>query len=101
MAIRAVIFDLGGVLFRIHDPTTHRQWEARLGLGEGQLAEIIFNNPVAQRAMVGDATPEQVWVEVRQRLSLRADELQALSRRRSACASLAQRFFGARWRGWT
>ena len=78
MAIRAVIFDLGGVLFRIQDPTTHRQWEARLGLGEGQLAEIIFNNPVARHATVGDATPEQAWAEVRQRLSLRADELEAL-----------------------
>jgi epoxide hydrolase-like predicted phosphatase len=78
MAIRAVIFDLGGVLFRIHDPTTHRQWEARLGLGEGQLAEIIFTNPVAQRATVGDATAEETWEEVRQRLSLRADELKAL-----------------------
>lgn len=78
MAIRAVIFDLGGVLFRIHDPTTHRQWEARLGLGKGQLAEIIFNSPVAQRATIGDATPEQAWEEVRQRLSLRPDELKAL-----------------------
>jgi hypothetical protein len=32
-------------------------------LPEGQLGEIVFNNPVAQRATVGDATTEEVWYE--------------------------------------
>lgn len=64
MTIRAVIFDIGGVLFRFQDVSQRRRWEMRLGLSEGQLVETVFNNPVARRATVGDATTEEVWVEV-------------------------------------
>jgi len=79
MTIHAVIFDIGGVLFRIEDVTPHhRTWETRLGLPEGQLAQIVFNNPVAQRATVGETTTEKVWNEVGNQLRLSSDELAVL-----------------------
>jgi putative hydrolase of the HAD superfamily len=78
MPIQAVIFDIGGVLWRFEDPTLHRQWEARLGLSEGQLIDIVFGHPISQQALVGNATPEEVWFEVEQQLALSPGELTAL-----------------------
>jgi epoxide hydrolase-like predicted phosphatase len=78
MTIRAVIFDIGGVLFRLQDVSQRRRWEMRLGLSEGQLVETVFNNPVARRATVGDATTEEVWVEAGNRLGLQPEELEVL-----------------------
>ncbi len=78
MTIKAVIFDIGGVLFQIQDLTLYRQWATRLGISEGQLGEIIFNNPVSRRATVGEATTEEVWNEVGKRLALPPDDLAAL-----------------------
>jgi epoxide hydrolase-like predicted phosphatase len=76
--IRAVIFDIGGVLVRTDDVTAQRRWEARLGLPEGRLGEIVYRNPVSQRATVGDATTEEVWAEVGRQLGLSPAELEAL-----------------------
>jgi epoxide hydrolase-like predicted phosphatase len=78
MTIRAVIFDIGGVLFCVGNPAPHRKWEARLGLPEGDLARVVYANAVARQALIGQATPEEVWAEVASRLSLTPDELQTL-----------------------
>jgi epoxide hydrolase-like predicted phosphatase len=78
MAIRAVFFDIGGVLVRTVDPEPRRQWERRLGLEPGQLARTIFENPVALRSTVGEATENDVWREVGRRLRLSAPELMEL-----------------------
>jgi len=76
--IRAVIFDLGGVLVRVADPTSLRAWERHLGLPQGELSEIVFTNPVSQQALVGNATVEQMWTYVGRYLALPTDELTAL-----------------------
>jgi putative hydrolase of the HAD superfamily len=70
MTIRAVLFDIGGVLHRNKDARLRRKWEKRLDLPKGQLAEIVFTNAIAHQATVGKAHPEDVWREVGQRLSL-------------------------------
>lgn len=78
MRIKALLFDIGGVLYRIVDIAHRRKWERLLGLSDGQLAEIVFTNPVARRATVGQATPEDVWREVGQRFFLSGDDLTML-----------------------
>jgi putative hydrolase of the HAD superfamily len=70
MTMRAVIFDIGGVLIRTEDQAPRRQWERRLGLPERGLAQIVFENPVAARATLGQADVESIWAEVTRRLSL-------------------------------
>src|SRR5713226_9962538 len=42
MPLRAVIFDVGGVLVRMADWRQHRKWEGRLELSEGELLKIVF-----------------------------------------------------------
>jgi FMN phosphatase YigB (HAD superfamily) len=76
--IQAVIFDIGGVLVRIQDPTPLPEWERRLGLPEGELGEIVYTNPVAQQALVGNATADQTWAYVGRHLALPSGELAAL-----------------------
>jgi FMN phosphatase YigB (HAD superfamily) len=78
MSIKAVLFDIGGVLYKSMDAGPRHRWERRLGLSGGQLAEIVFTNPVALRATIGEATPEGVWREVGQRFSLSTDGLAIL-----------------------
>jgi len=78
MTLRAVIFDIGGVLWRSGDRAPHRKWETRLGLPEGGLSAAIWMGPLAEQAMVGQATSKEVWAELGKRFSLTADELEAL-----------------------
>ncbi|MEZ4831384.1 MAG: hypothetical protein R2873_05145 [Caldilineaceae bacterium] len=40
--IKAVIFDVGGVLIRTEDPSPRRRLEDRLGLAPGQAEFIVF-----------------------------------------------------------
>ena len=43
MAIRAVVFDIGGVLEITPDLGITRQWETRLGLAAGELDERMHD----------------------------------------------------------
>jgi glucose-1-phosphatase len=78
MNIRAVVCDVGGVLLRTEDPAPRRRWEERLHLAPGSLEEVVFDNPVALRATVGEASNAQVWSEVGRMLSLSAADLDCL-----------------------
>ncbi|MGB9592606.1 MAG: HAD family hydrolase, partial [Anaerolineae bacterium] len=80
MSIKAVIFDMGGVLLRSENEDGRRKWEQRLGLAEGELAEIVFNSPVSQKATVGLATDEDVWAHVAGRFGLDGETLRQLRR---------------------
>ncbi|MEZ4658391.1 MAG: HAD family phosphatase [Caldilineaceae bacterium] len=68
--IRAVIFDIGGVLIRTEDAAPRRQLEQRLGLEPGQAEYIVFNSPMGQRAQLGEITTAQLWRWVQNELEL-------------------------------
>ncbi|MBI3244188.1 MAG: HAD family phosphatase [Chloroflexi bacterium] len=73
--IKAVIFDVGGVLLRTEDLSGRRKWEARFGLKDWELANAVFNCPAAEAATVGRATEAEVWESVRQQFNLSQPEL--------------------------
>lgn len=73
MTIRAVIFDLGGVLLRTEDQSPRQQLTARLGLPEEKLYYQIFESESARQAMVGAISAEAHWESVRLALGLGAD----------------------------
>lgn len=79
MPIKAVLFDLGGVLY-YQDSSRISKWENRLGLEGGQLAEMIFTSPVGQQAVLGQIEPELVWEEVARQLSLSLQDVADLER---------------------
>jgi putative hydrolase of the HAD superfamily len=78
MPVRAVIFDIGGVLFHLADKSRQRQWEARLGLDEGQLGRTIWTMPISARAEIGQASEDDVWAAVADRFELNPIDLAAL-----------------------
>ncbi len=78
--IKAVIFDVGGVLLRTHDQSYRRKWETRLGLEPGGAARLIFNSDLGRQAQVGRVTLQDVWAWAGELLGLSAGELAAFER---------------------
>jgi len=76
--IKAVIFDIGGVLVRTEDLGQRRAWEQRFGLPDWGLAGLVFDNPVAAQATVGRATTADVWRYVGEQLNLADADLRQL-----------------------
>jgi HAD superfamily hydrolase (TIGR01509 family) len=64
------------VLLRTEDPGPRRRWEDRLSLPHGELLKVVFDNPVARRATIGEAGQEEVWEEIGRILSLTSGDLQ-------------------------
>ncbi len=59
--IKAVIFDVGGVLLRTEDRTPRQDWEARLGLDPGGAEALVFNSEMGQKAQRGEISEPDLW----------------------------------------
>ncbi|MFC1878358.1 HAD family hydrolase [Chloroflexota bacterium] len=77
MAIRAVIFDLGGVLVRTEDPTPREKLAQRLGMTGVELEALAFGGSSSNQAQRGEIEIERHWDNVGQTLELTPDELKA------------------------
>lgn len=75
--IRAVIFDVGGVLVRTFDQRGRRVWEERLGLSPGEAEAIVLNSQMGHRAQRGEITTAELWAWAGQRLELDESNLAA------------------------
>jgi putative hydrolase of the HAD superfamily len=60
MTIKAVIFDVGGVLI-MSFARQDRAWEARLNLPERGLWMLIFKSDVEKQAVVGAIKQHEAW----------------------------------------
>ncbi len=78
MAIKAVIFDLGGVLLRTQDFTPRELLAERMGMDRHELEELIFGDDSGTRAQRGEISVEQHWENVRYQLGFSPDELKAM-----------------------
>ncbi len=76
--LRAVIFDIGGVLVRTEDLEPRRKWERRFGLPEWGLAQIVFDSSAAVEATLGRAGEAAPWEHAARTFNLTADELAQL-----------------------
>ena len=75
--IKAVIFDVGGVLIRTADHSHRRAWEKQLGLAEWESEEIVFNSDMGQKAQRGEIETAELWHWIGRQLNLDASALQA------------------------
>jgi epoxide hydrolase-like predicted phosphatase len=77
-AVRAVIWDLGGVILRTLDWSRRSAWEDRLGLPRMQLTRLVFESDTSRRATIGQANDDEVWDSLARALNLDAPTAQQL-----------------------
>ena len=78
MSIKAVLFDLGGVILRTEFQAPRQHLAERLHMEYDDLVKIVFDSPTAQQASVGEVTADTHWVSVMKRLKRPDAEMQAI-----------------------
>jgi len=78
MTIRAVFFDLGGVIVRTEYQSPRQRLAERLGMEYDDLVRLVFDSPTAQQATVGGMTSTEHWASVMKRLKRDASETQII-----------------------
>jgi epoxide hydrolase-like predicted phosphatase len=73
-SIKAIIFDLGGVLIQVYEEERFRVLEAEWGLSPGQVAEVLWRSPEHRLAEVGTITDAEYWRRITPRLGLHTTE---------------------------
>jgi len=79
-SIRAVFWDLGGVIVRTHDWGGRARWEKRAGLSPHELERIVFKGEMGERAALGQASSDDVWTWVLHHLGFPESERSAIER---------------------
>ncbi len=76
ISIKAIIFDLGGVLIRTEDRRPRQMLADAMGVTAPELEKIFFGGESGDAAQRGDIRAEQHWENVRVALKLRPDEIE-------------------------
>jgi FMN phosphatase YigB (HAD superfamily) len=79
-SIRAVLFDIGGVIIRTDNPGPRQRLGERFGLDHDAMDKLVFGCPTAQAAELGLETEGAVWNSVKQALGLSDEELTGVKR---------------------
>ena len=75
MTIKAVFFDLGGVIVRTEFQAPRQQLADRLGMDYDDLNKLVFESDTSNRASFGEISSAEHWASVIQRLKRPASEL--------------------------
>ena len=78
MTIRAVFFDLGGVIVRTEFQAPRQHLAERVGLEYDDLLKAVFDSETARQASVGLISEDEHWAAVLRRLHLPESEDQAI-----------------------
>jgi epoxide hydrolase-like predicted phosphatase len=84
MSIRAIIWDMGGVLVRTENPSPRTLAAERLGLTRSELERMVFAGECSDRATLGEIGSADLWQNVCTQLNQPLEE----------CISLQQAFWG-------
>lgn len=84
MTIRAVFFDLGGVIVRTEYQAPRQRLAEQFGMDYEDIEKIVFGSPSAARASVGEITEQEHWLNVMKALKLPASDV----------ARVREEFFG-------
>jgi putative hydrolase of the HAD superfamily len=75
MNIRAVFWDLGGVLVRTENHTTRENLAIRLGMSRTELENLVFTGDSGNRAQLGEINAKQHWQNLGSNLGLTIEEM--------------------------
>ena len=75
--IRAVIWDMGGVIIRNSVPELRNRLAEKYGLTEVKLEELVFGNPYSLKATLGEISVDVLWENVRSTLNINPADMPA------------------------
>ncbi len=78
MTLRAIYFDLGGVIVRTEFQAPRQHLAERFGREYDDLVKLVFDSETAIQATLGLITEDQHWAAVARRLHLPESEIQAV-----------------------
>ena len=78
MSIRAVFFDLGGVILRTEYQAPREHLAEKLGMEYDDLVKVVFDSESGYQASMGAITPDEHWAAVVKRLKRPASEMEAI-----------------------
>jgi HAD superfamily hydrolase (TIGR01509 family) len=81
MPIKAILFDMGGVLLQMEDETPRQALAAELNIPLNKIYWAIFDSPSAKRAGVGLLTIQEHWQRVTGYLGLAPGDMADFQRR--------------------
>ncbi len=61
MTLKAILFDLGGVILRTEYQAPRQQLAERFGMDYDDIDKLVFNSPSAFRAAMGEISEEEHW----------------------------------------
>ena len=76
MSVRAVFFDLGGVIVRTEYQAPRQHLAERLGMEYDDLVKIVFDSDSGYQASIGAIPPDVHWDSIIKRLKRPAEELE-------------------------
>lgn len=71
--VKALIFDVGGVLLRTVDTSKRDAWEDRLGLARGSLEALVHGTELNAQQERGEVPFDAFWAQVGARLGIAPD----------------------------
>ncbi|HMB23351.1 MAG: HAD family hydrolase [Chloroflexota bacterium] len=80
MSIKAVFFDLGGVIVRTEFEAPRQQLADRLGMDYDDLYRIVFDSETSARASIGEIHVNEHWAYILQRLKRPVSEQETINR---------------------
>ncbi len=73
--LKAIIFDVGGVLIRTHNREGRAKWATRFGLATPEFENFVFNSPEGRRVQLGQKNHAVHWQWLGDYFKLTATEL--------------------------
>ncbi len=78
--LKAIIFDVGGVLIRTHDWSGRQKWAARLGLAADEFEDFVFNGIADRQAQLGQMSSAEHWQGLARHFGLADGDIAQLRR---------------------
>jgi epoxide hydrolase-like predicted phosphatase len=75
MDIKAVIFDMGGVIYRTEDRSPREALAASYGMSYTEMSNLVFSSPSGVKAALGLITARDHWSQVCKTLNLGVDHI--------------------------
>jgi FMN phosphatase YigB (HAD superfamily) len=68
--IKAILIDIGGVLWHPPETPLHVNWAARCSLSPKEFDEIVYNSEWSSQALMGKLSGEKMWENIGNQLGL-------------------------------